>query len=68
MEYDKSHGSPWDRGGADSYYRRCPNPHKMIGGGLGERIELKDPDEIAAYWAGYNENEADRNFKDWGIE
>ena len=25
--YDKRHGGPFDRGGADSYYRRGMNPH-----------------------------------------
>ena len=30
--YDTSHGSPFDRGSADSYYQRPRNPHR---GGVG---------------------------------
>ena len=26
------HGGPWDRGSADSYYRRGANPHYYTGG------------------------------------
>ena len=26
-EWDKRHGGPYDRGGADSYYRRGCRPH-----------------------------------------
>ena len=29
--YDKRHGGPYDRGGADSYYRRGYNPHYFTG-------------------------------------
>lgn len=57
------HGGPYDRGGADSYYRRPPNPHKRQGG---EEITKLTPEENAAYWAGYWDNETDGHFKDWG--
>jgi len=62
-QYDKSHGSPYDRGSADRYYGRGWNPHKQLPGK--EVILLNDLDEIAAYDAGWNE-EDDR--KDWGRE
>ena len=62
--YDRSHGSPYDRGSADAYYWRKADPHKYPNGTYnGERVVLTDPAEIAAYMAGYN-NETDR--KDWG--
>lgn len=63
------HGGPYDRGAADSYYRRGRHPHYYRGGTyLSERIEEKDmtPEEIAAYNRGYFQNEKDRDFKDYG--
>ena len=30
-EVSKRHGSPYDRGGADSYYNRSYNPHYFMG-------------------------------------
>jgi hypothetical protein len=60
----REHGSPEDRGSADAYYGRLPQPHKYPNGtGNSPRIELTDPVEIAAYLAAY-EGETDR--KDWG--
>lgn len=56
------HGGPYDRGGCDSYYRRPPNPHKR--GGF-NRITTLTPEEVAAYWAGYNDNEDLGDFKNW---
>ena len=32
MTYDKRHGGPYDRGAADSYYRRGFNPHYFVEG------------------------------------
>jgi len=68
--YDTSHGSPYDRGAADSYYGRDPRPHKIVPytgadavKGQMQKVSLTDPAEIAAYNAGYREND-DR--KDWG--
>jgi len=29
--YDNRHGGPWDRGSADSYYKRGFNPHYFVG-------------------------------------
>jgi len=58
------HGSPADRGAADSYYRRKPFPHKRVGE---EEIELAPGTaEHAEYMQGYNDNEGLGNFKAWG--
>mgnify|MGYP000968828683 CR=1 FL=1 len=62
------HGSPHDRGGADSYYRRPRSPHWYPAGSYnGPRIEQKDmtPHQIKAYNAGYDENEEAQDFKDY---
>lgn len=62
---DHPHGSPHDRGRADSYYRRPERPHKWLDGiGRNEVIDLT-PEEIAQYRAGYEENERAGDFKDW---
>lgn len=66
-EIDKSHGSPYNRGRADSWYRRGKNPHKWSqGDSYVETIKLTDPAEIAAYLLGYDENESEGAHKDWG--
>ena len=67
--YDKRHGGAYDRGSADSYYGRGFNPHYYVGATYSsDRVELADmtPEEITAYTKGYNDNEDDGNFKDWG--
>jgi len=67
-KYDERHGGPYDRGGADSWYRRSPIPHYWTQGtGSGIKIEEEDmtPDEIKAYFAGYDENESSGCHKDW---
>jgi len=69
MMYDKRHGGAYDRGSADSYYGRGFNPHYYVGATYSsDRVELADmtPEEIAAYTKGYNDNEDEGNFKDWG--
>ena len=69
MEHDKRHGGPWDRGSADSYYGRPRVPHYWTGGtGKGQRIDAAGMSsaEIAAYYAGYDDNEASGDKKDWG--
>jgi hypothetical protein len=66
--YNKRHGGPYDRGSADSYYRRPCVPHYYVGGtGTSEMIskDQMTPDEIEAYMAGFKDNEASGNFKDW---
>ena len=67
--YDMTHGSPFDRGSADSYYQRGELPHWYPEGtGNGERITEEDmsEEEVSAYRAGFHWNESMGNFKDWG--
>lgn len=47
-----SHGSPYDRGAADSYYGRKAQPHKL--NQEGERVEQLTAAEIAEYYKGYS--------------
>jgi hypothetical protein len=66
VEPDKRHGGPYDRGSADSYYRRGPDPHYYVGAtGTSKKVEYDDMTaaEIAAYHLGYANNEAEDNFK-----
>ena len=64
------HGGPFDRGSADSYYRRGVQPHYYIDGtGTSERIEAYNmtEQELLEYYAGFEYNETVNNdFKDWG--
>ena len=69
MSYDKRHGGPYDRGSADSYYRRPYNPHYFEGNTYrSNEVKLEDmtAEEITAYTKGYNDNEESGNFKAWG--
>jgi hypothetical protein len=66
--FDTAHGTPFDRGSADSWYSRPFNPHYGgVGGDSGSRVELVDmtADEIVAYTAGYNWNEQYGGKKSW---
>jgi len=66
--YSQRHGSPYDRGSADSYYRRGFNPHYFIGDSYSStRLDLEDmsAEEITAYSAGYGDNELLGNWKDY---
>ena len=68
IEMDTRHGGPYDRGMADSYYRRNYNPHYYLGAtSTTPRVTLKDmtPNEIVAYTAGYNDNEESGDFKEY---
>jgi hypothetical protein len=68
-KYDKRHGGPYDRGSADSYYRRGFSPHYFVGAThSSDKVERDHmtPEEIEAYRAGYEYNEAYGDFKDWG--
>lgn len=59
-------GSPYDRGGADSYYRRGFDPHWYpLGTYIEPRIELADMSqyEIDLYTAGFKDNENAGYFK-----
>ena len=65
---DTRHGGPYDRGMADSYYRRTYNPHHYVAGtGSSPRVPLArmTPDEVVAYQAGYEDNEDAGDYKEW---
>jgi len=69
MSYNKRHGGPFDRGGADYWYARGFDPHYYTGATMvTDRVEMADmtPAEIAEYTAGYREMEAQGDQKDWG--
>ena len=66
--YDQTHGSPFDRGSADSWYNRPRSPHWYPEGTYnGERIgkEQMTPAEVQAYLAGYQWNEQFGGKKEW---
>lgn len=72
-QHKKGRGSPFDRGGCDSYYHRPPKPHKVVsatdeqtGRQFFETITDLTPEEVEAYNAGYDENEELGHKKDWG--
>jgi hypothetical protein len=68
VEYTTWHGSPFDRGSADSYYHRGAKPHWWPEGtGRGECIteERMSLAEIEAYFAGYDHNERYGGKKEW---
>jgi len=67
-KYNKRHGGPYDRGHADSYYRRGENPHYYKGDtGSSEKVKAEDmtEDELDDYFAGYKANEELGDFKQW---
>ena len=60
ITYDASHGSPFDRGSADSWYGRAQSPHKYPNGtGNAPRIEAPELtlQEMREYFRGYEYNE-----------
>ena len=63
----KRHGSLYDRGSADSYYGRMPDPHYGgVGGDSGQRVDQGlSIDEIKEYYAGYEYNERFGDKKEW---
>ena len=66
--YDERHGGPYDRGTADSYYGRDYMPHYFVGDThRSPRIDMAQmtDTEIAAYAAGYRDNEARGDKKEW---
>ena len=59
---NETHGSPFDRGSADSWYGRKREPHFYPHGTYtGIRVPEYEmsPQEIEAYNRGFDENEAD---------
>jgi hypothetical protein len=57
------HNSPYDRGGADSWYMRPPEPHKKDE--TGKRVTNLTPEEIIEYYKGYEANELANLHKDY---
>jgi hypothetical protein len=59
MQYDESHGSPYDRGAADAYYGRTENPHKRVFnkkvGIFFTEVKILCPEEMSAYFAGFTQ-------------
>lgn len=69
ITYTTWHGSPFDRGSADSYYGRAQVPHWWPEGtGHGVRLESQDMSlkELREYFRGYEYNERFGDKKDWG--
>ena len=64
-EYDTSHGSPFDRGSADSYYGRSVDPHYYIGGSVTGLKMSCDEEQKDAYLAGYAWQEMSGEKKEW---
>ena len=66
--YDDRHGGPFDRGSADSYYRRSYRPHYYIGGTHSSPLVMEaemTQDDLDAYQAGFEYNEWMGNHKEW---
>jgi hypothetical protein len=66
--YDTKHGSPFDRGSADSYYGRPRDPHYYPNGtGNEPRVlpVIMTKEQIEAYHAGYDWNEQFGGRKDY---
>jgi hypothetical protein len=62
----ENHGSLFDRGTADSYYGRVPEPHYGgVGGDSGIRVKVMYPEAVAEYMAGYDDNEQFGSKKEW---
>ena len=66
---DRGHGSPYDRGCADSWYGRNPRPHYFIGATYASKrmshLDMSEK-EVREYWRGYDDNEDDlMKRKDW---
>ena len=59
------HGSPYDRGMSDSYYRRPERPHKWLDRIGAQRVDDLNPEEIEEYRAGYDWNDEYGDKKDW---
>jgi len=65
-QFQRKHGSLYDRGSADSYYGRARDPHYGgVGGDSGPRVEVYDESSVAEYLAGYEYNERHGDKKDY---
>ena len=66
-QFQRNHGSLYDRGSADSYYGRPRDPHYGgVGAESGPRVDQGlSIDEIKEYYAGYEHNEQFGEKKDY---
>ena len=65
-QFNRSHGSLYDRGSADSYYGRMPDPHYWPEGtGHGVKVVELNAAEVEEYMAGYDDNERSGDKKDY---
>ena len=65
-QFQRKHGSLYDRGSADSYYGRPADPHYGgVGGDSGPRVDNLTPEEANEYLAGYEYNERHGEKKDY---
>lgn len=66
-QFDRNqHGCLFDRGSADSYYGRAPQPHYGgVGGNSGLKVDVTDPESVAEYMSGYDYNERYGDKKQW---
>jgi hypothetical protein len=65
------HGSPYDRGSADSYYGRSKKPHYYPHGSYkGDAVTEEDmtQEQIGEYNKGYEDNEELGNKNDYGYD
>lgn len=65
-KYNERHGGPWDRGSADSYYRRGYHPHYFVGATHQSKAVTENQmttEEIDAYRAGFEYNEKSGDHK-----
>lgn len=68
VEYDARHGGPFDRGAADSYYRRTPRAHYFLGAthqSIKIGLEGMSKKQILEYHAGFDWNYEQGIFKDY---
>ena len=69
MNIDTRHGGAYDRGSADSYYRRPRRPH-FFSDATYQSDEITEQfmkkQQIAKYNLGFDNNEQSCNFKDGG--
>lgn len=67
--FDTRHGGAFDRGSADSWYSRPPEPHYYVGETYRSNKVTEynmTEKELSDYYAGYSWNEQFGGKKDWG--
>ena len=64
-KHDVTHGSPFDRGSADFYYWRGPQPHYRPANSPQVNEDSMSQEQVEAYYAGYAYGEAVGERKDY---